>query len=108
MEPEWDERPTVCVVMASGGYPGSYVKGYPIRGLDEAARMKDVVVFHAGTKLLDGEVVTAGGRVLGVTAIGDTIREAKDRAYAAVAKIHYQDACYRTDIAQKAIDRLEE
>ena len=108
MEPEWDERPTVCVVMASGGYPGSYGKGYPIRGLDEAARMKDVVVFHAGTKLLDGEVVTAGGRVLGVTAIGDTIREAKDRAYAAVAKIHYQDACYRTDIAQKAIDRLEE
>ena len=108
MEPEWDERPTVCVVMASGGYPGSYGKGYPIRGLEEAARMKDVVVFHAGTRLLDGEVVTAGGRVLGVTAIGDTIREAKDRAYAAVAKIHYQDAYYRTDIAQKAIDRLEE
>jgi phosphoribosylamine--glycine ligase len=108
MEPEWDERPTVCVVMASGGYPGRYEKGYPIRGLEEAARMKDVVVFHAGTRLLDGEVVTAGGRVLGVTAIGDTIREAKDRAYAAVAKIHYQDAYYRTDIAQKAIDRLEE
>ena len=106
MEPEWDERPAVCVVMASGGYPGSYQKGLPISGLGEAARMEDVVVFHAGTRLQDGEVVTAGGRVLGVTAIGDTIREAKDRAYAAVAKIHYEGAYYRTDIGQKAIDRL--
>ena len=106
VEPEWDERPAVCVVMASGGYPGSYQKGYPISGLDRAAKMKDVVVFHAGTKVLEGEVVTSGGRVLGVTALGDTIREAKDRAYEAVAKIHFEGAYYRTDIAQKAIGRL--
>ncbi len=64
-EPEWDERPAVCVVMASGGYPGHYEKGHPISGLDEAAKMEDVVVFHAGTKMQDGEVVTNGGRVLG-------------------------------------------
>ncbi len=67
--------------------------------------MEDVVVFHAGTKMLDGEVVTNGGRVLGVTALGDTIADAKDRAYEAVAKIYFQDAYCRTDIAQKAIDR---
>jgi phosphoribosylamine--glycine ligase len=108
MEPEWDERPAVCVVIASGGYPGHYETGHPIGGLEQAGKMKDVVVFHAGTKMLDGEVVSAGGRVLGVTALGETIREAKDRAYEAVAKIHFQDAYCRTDIAQKAIDRLGE
>ncbi len=105
-EPEWDERPAVCVVMASGGYPGHYEKGRPISGLEEAGRMEDVVVFHAGTRMLEGEVVTNGGRVLGVTALGDTIAEAKERAYAAVSKIHFQGAYFRTDIAQKAIDRL--
>ncbi len=105
-EPEWDERPAVCVVMASGGYPGHYDKGHPISGLEEAGKTKDVVVFHAGTRMLEGEVVTNGGRVLGVTALGDTIAEAKDRAYAAVSKIYFQDAYCRTDIGQKAIDRL--
>ena len=105
-EPEWDERPAVCVVMASGGYPGHYEKGRPISGLEEAGRMEDVVVFHAGTRMLEGEVVTNGGRVLGVTALGDTIAEAKERAYEAVSKIHFQGAYFRTDIAQKAIDRL--
>jgi len=104
-EPQWDERPSVCVVMASGGYPGSYQKGYPISGLEDAAKMEDVVVFHAGTRLQEGEVLTSGGRVLGVTALGNTIREARDRAYEAVSKIHFQDAYYRTDIGKKAIDR---
>jgi phosphoribosylamine--glycine ligase len=103
----WDPRPTICVVMASGGYPAGYQKGFPIKGLDEAAKMDDVVVFHAGTALEDGRVVTNGGRVLGVTARGDTIAEAKDRAYEAVEKIHFEKAYYRTDIGQKAIDRME-
>jgi len=105
MEIEWDERPAVCVVMASGGYPGSYQKGFPIHGLDEVAKMEDVVVFHAGTALDEGRVVTNGGRVLGVTARGDTIQEAQDLAYEAVAKIHFQGARYRSDIGQKAVDR---
>jgi phosphoribosylamine--glycine ligase len=100
---EWDERPAVCVVMASGGYPGSYEKGKVITGLDEAAQLKDVVVFHAGTKLADGRVVTSGGRVLGVTALGNTIADAQKRAYEAVEKIHFDGAYYRHDIAGKAI-----
>ena len=70
---EWDTRPAVCVVMASEGYPGKYTRHKPIRGLDEAARLKDVQVFHAGTTMLDGQVVTDGGRVLSVTALGTTI-----------------------------------
>ena len=101
----WDPRPTLCVVMASGGYPGSYEKGMPIEGLDDVARMDDVMVFHAGTKMEDGRVVTNGGRVLGVTACGDTIRQAKNRAYEAVEKLHFRDAYWRTDIGQKAVDR---
>ena len=72
---EWDPRPAVCVVMASEGYPGAYVKGHPIHGLDEAAKLPDVKVFHAGTKNVEGHIVTAGGRVLGVTAQGDSIRQ---------------------------------
>ncbi len=68
--PEWDPRPAVCVVMASEGYPGNYERGQPIRGLDEAAKLPDVKVFHAGTAMRDGQVVTDGGRVLGVTALG--------------------------------------
>ena len=68
--PEWDPRPAVCVVMASEGYPGKYERGQPIRGLDEAAKVPDVKVFHAGTAISDGQVVTDGGRVLGVTALG--------------------------------------
>jgi len=93
--------------MASAGYPGSYRKGFPIEGLEDVARMPDVMVFHAGTKLEDGRPVTSGGRVLGVTALGDTIQEAKDRAYEAVAKIHFEGAYWRTDIGQKAIARPE-
>jgi len=102
---EWDGRPAVCVVMASGGYPGSYKKGIEIKGLEEAERMQDVVVFHAGTKMQEGKIVTDGGRVLGVTALGDTIEEAKGRAYEAVRTISFEGAQYRSDISDKAIKK---
>jgi phosphoribosylamine--glycine ligase len=91
------------VVMASGGYPDAYEKGKEITGLDGAARMKDVMVFHAGTAQKDGKIVTAGGRVLGVTAMGDTIADAKARAYEAVDQIHFDGAYCRRDIADKAL-----
>ena len=100
---EWDERPAVCVVMASGGYPGDYEKGKVVTGISEAEQLKDVVVFHAGTSVKDGKLVTAGGRVLGVTAIGGTIADAKKQAYEAVGKINFEGAHYRRDIADKAI-----
>ena len=100
---EWDPRPSVCVVMASEGYPGDYETGRPIRGLDEAARIPDVKVFHAGTKLVGGEVVNAGGRVLAVTALGSTISNAKLNAYSAVKCIRWQGAWCRKDISDKAL-----
>jgi len=100
---EWDPRPAVCVVMASGGYPGSYTKGYEITGIDAADAMEDVKVFHAGTATAEGKLVNNGGRVLGVTALGATIAAARARAYEAVKKIHWTDCYYRTDIASKAI-----
>jgi phosphoribosylamine---glycine ligase len=100
---EWDPRPAVCVVMASQGYPGNYAKGKVITGLERAARLPGVKVFHAGTKLERDLVVTDGGRVLGVTALGDTLAEAKSRAYEAVSCIHFQGAFYRRDIADKAL-----
>lgn len=100
---EWDPRPAVSVVMASQGYPGSYAKGKVISGLDDAANLPDVKVFHAGTKLENGVIVTDGGRVLGVTALGDTLALAKQRAYEAVARISFPGAFYRTDIADKAL-----
>jgi len=100
---DWDKRPAVCVVMASGGYPGSYEKGKVIQGLEEAGKMDDVMVFHAGTAKRDGEIVTSGGRVLGVTALGETIARAKARAYEAVDKISFEGATYRRDIADKAL-----
>ncbi len=108
VEISWDPRPALCVVMASGGYPVEYQKGYPISGIEDADAMEDVKVFHAGTAVDHdtGELVTDGGRVLGVTALGDSILEAKERAYEAVGKIHFRDAQYRTDIGQKAVDRL--
>jgi phosphoribosylamine---glycine ligase len=102
---EWDARPAVCVVMASGGYPGPYEKGKEITGLAEAAKMKDVTVFHAGTTGKDGRAYTAGGRVLGVTALGKTVKDAQERAYEAVKVIHFDGAQYRTDIASRAIAR---
>lgn len=99
---EWDERPTVCVVMASEGYPGDYEKGRVIRGLDEAAALADTKVFHAGTKMKDDQVITDGGRVLGVTAIGDSISDAKLKAYQAVKCIRWDGAWCRKDISDKA------
>lgn len=104
---EIDPRAAVCVVMAAGGYPGEYAKGAPIDGLDKARRMKDVMVFHAGTALEDKTVVTAGGRVLGVTALGGTVATAIGRAYQAVAKITWPKAHFRKDIGQKALKRLQ-
>ena len=100
---KWDQRPAVCVVMASGGYPGNYEKGKKITGLEEAGQLKDVVVFHAGTKSRDGDILTNGGRVLGVTALGERIADAKARAYEAVEKIKFDGAYWRRDIADKAI-----
>jgi phosphoribosylamine--glycine ligase len=102
----WDPRPAVCVVMASEGYPGNYERGLPIRGLEEAARLPNVKVFHAGTATVDGQVVTAGGRVLGVTALGATIPAAKLQAYTAVKAIRWKGAWCRKDISDKALGML--
>ena len=104
---KWSNKAAVCVVMASGGYPGTYKKGLPITGLQEADALQDVVVFHAGTKTVDGRIVTNGGRVLGVTAIGNNIPQAKEKAYAAVERIHFAEAHYRSDIAWRALKRLK-
>ena len=103
----WDDRPSVCVVMASGGYPGTYKKGKVIEGLDEAAELEDVMVFHAGTTMNEhGQVATNGGRVLGVTAIDVSIPTAIDRCYQAVKLISWPGVQYRTDIGKKALKRL--
>jgi phosphoribosylamine--glycine ligase len=99
----WDPRPAICVVMAAGGYPGEYKKGVEIAGLADAAS-DDVVVFHAGTRTLGGKVVTAGGRVLGITARGPTLAEAQRRAYVAAERIHFEGAYYRHDIGAKALN----
>lgn len=123
----WDERNCVCVVMASGGYPGKYEKGKEVKGLDEVERMKDIVVFHAGTKqsIVDSrqstdqsidhsrqsteksvvKYVTTGGRVLGVTGLGDTIEAAIKKTYEAVSKIRFEDMHFRRDIARRALER---
>ena len=104
-ELRWDERAAVCVVMASGGYPGKYEKGNVITGLAEAAKEPDTMVFHAGTAEKDGNIVTAGGRVLGVTALGDTIKDAIDRAYKVTGLITWDGVQYRRDIGAKAVGR---
>lgn len=100
---QWKSEASACVVMASKGYPGDYKKGAPIGGLDEVKKMERVKVFHAGTALRDGCIVTNGGRVLGVTALGDTIRDAVETAYRAVKAIRCEQLQYRTDIGGKAI-----
>lgn len=99
----WDPRPAICVVMASAGYPGDYEKGKVIRGLDEATAIADVKVFHAGTKQQAGQTVTDGGRVLGVTALGNSISAAKLQAYKAVKCIRWDGAWCRKDISDKAL-----
>jgi phosphoribosylamine--glycine ligase len=100
---EWDSRPSVCVVMASKGYPGDYEKGKIIRGLKEISQMEGVFVFHAGTTIKEGQMVTNGGRVLGVTGLGEDIPRAIEKTYEAVKKISWDGAHYRTDIGQKAL-----
>lgn len=101
----WSDKAAVCVVMASGGYPESYETGKAITGLAEADAQENTVVFHAGTKSAAGSIVTAGGRVLGVTAVDDNIRAARDRAYASVENIKFDGAFYRKDIAWRALKR---
>jgi phosphoribosylamine---glycine ligase len=100
---DWDSRACVCVVCAAGGYPGDYVKDKEICGLDEAGRMKDVVIFHAGTKKSGNKILTSGGRVLGVTGLGNTIKDAINTAYQAVGKIKFEGMHYRKDIGEKAL-----
>jgi phosphoribosylamine--glycine ligase len=100
---EWDPRPAVCVVMASGGYPETFEKGFPIKGLDRAAALPDVKVFHAGTRRDGQRVLTDGGRVLGVTALGDSLEEARRLAYDACTVIDFRDAHYRRDIGVKGM-----
>ena len=103
---EWDDRAAVCIVLASKGYPGDYTKGLVINGLSEAAKIKDVMVLHAGTSFAGCDTVTSGGRVLGVTALGDTIKEAIKLSYEAVKKITFDGMQFRKDIGKKALERV--
>jgi len=106
VSPQWSERTCVCVVMASGGYPGAYEKGKPIHGLKEASELEGITIFHAGTARHNGDFVTSGGRVLGVTALGDGYAETIERAYQAVRLIKFAGAHYRTDIGRKALQQM--
>ena len=105
MELKWSPLASVCVVMASGGYPGNYAKGKIISGLDAVNALPNTKIFHAGTALKDGQFITSGGRVLGVTALGKDLKTAQAAAYAAVEKIHFDGAHFRRDIAAKAMRR---
>lgn len=105
IEIEWKKDPAVCVVISSGGYPGKYRKGDVITGIGDANNVEGVHVFHAGTAFKDSDIVTAGGRVLGVTATGSNIAEAKKHAYEAIDKIRFKGMHYRKDIADRALDR---
>jgi phosphoribosylamine--glycine ligase len=100
---QWKDDSSICVVISSKGYPGPYEKGTVIQGLDAFTNDSNVVVFHAGTSLNDNEVVTSGGRVLGVTALGKDIRTARENVYQAIEKIHFDGMHFRKDIAGKAI-----
>jgi phosphoribosylamine--glycine ligase len=102
---QWDPRPSIGVVLAAGGYPASYRGGDVISGLSEAPAETDQKVFHAGTAIADGNVVTSGGRVLCATAMGDTVSEAQARAYDLASKIHWNDIYLRDDIGWRAIAR---
>jgi phosphoribosylamine--glycine ligase len=103
IELKWSAQASVCVVMASGGYPGSYARGKSIVGLDRAARLANTKVFHAGTARAEDQIVTSGGRVVGVTALGADLKSARAAAYAAVETIQFEGAQYRHDIATKAL-----
>ena len=99
---QWEDNAAVCVVLASGGYPVSYQKGYPIQGLNAFDGRDDMMIFHAGTAFNEkGEIVTSGGRVLGIVALGDNLKDAIDKAYAHVDEVTFKDAFYRHDIGRK-------
>ena len=100
---DWDKRAAITVVVASAGYPGKYETEKAISGLDEAAKLEDIQVFHAGTKNANNQVITAAGRVLAVTALGATIAAARSRAYEAVSLIQFDGCHYRRDIALNAV-----
>ena len=102
-ELRWKPGASACVVAASSGYPGSYTTGHPISGLEEAARVPGVEIFHAGTSLVDGRYLTSGGRVLGVTATDDSLSAALDQAYEAMGKIHFEGMYFRRDIGRRAL-----
>jgi phosphoribosylamine--glycine ligase len=105
IEINWRPDASVCVVLASKGYPGRYEKGKIIKGLDKLKGIEDLFVFHAGTAFNNGDIVTSGGRVLGVTALGKDIESARERAYKAIEEIHFEGMHFRKDIAVKAIKR---
>ncbi|MCI5130412.1 MAG: phosphoribosylamine--glycine ligase [Candidatus Electrothrix sp. EH2] len=107
LELEFDTRPAVCVVMASEGYPGNYVTGKPISGLINASKLKDVMIFHAGTAIENRRTVTSGGRVLGITAMDSSVSKAIERAYKAVEKIRWKGCYYRRDIGHRALTHLQ-
>lgn len=103
---DWDPRASVCVIAASGGYPGAYTTGFPIDGLEAAVgALPDIYAFHAGTALRDGRIVTAGGRVVGISALGDDIQEARDKVYQAMERLRFQGMYYRRDIAWRALEK---
>ena len=102
---QWENKFACCIALASGGYPGKYEKGFPITGIEEAEKMDDVIVFHAGTAVKDGKLVTNGGRVVGVTAIGNDLKSALDKAYSAIKLINFEGMHYRTDIGQKSLPK---
>jgi phosphoribosylamine--glycine ligase len=104
LEIKWKPESAVCVVMASGGYPGKYVKGVEIKGLEKAAKLGEVMVFHAGTALRNGKVVTDGGRVLGVTGLGPVVAAAIDKAYKGVRELAFDGAHFRRDIGARALE----
>jgi len=102
-ELRWSPGASACVIASSPGYPGSYPTGLPISGLEDAARIPGVQVFHSGSALHDGRVLTAGGRVLGVTAVAGTLEEALGRAYQALGEIHFEGMYYRRDVGHRAL-----
>lgn len=106
VKPDWSENPSLCVVMAANGYPDTYIKNTPIRNLDQAARDPDTLIFHAGTAEKDGEIISVGGRVLGVSATGKDIAAAREKAYAAVDRVDWPEGFCRRDIAWRALSEF--
>jgi phosphoribosylamine--glycine ligase len=103
---KWEGGSAVCVVMTSGGYPNAYERGKVIHGLNDVMKMKDIMVFHAGTEKQDESIVTSGGRVLGITALGRDTQDAVERVYKAIRLVRFEGAHYRKDIGNKALGYL--